>query len=249
MKHTHRTLLVGIISFLLVATSCKQTTRVCLLDSTETASGSKTTCMYDNDDRLTQVNAYDADGSLLIMYKLYYHNTGNLDHVDIVTSYNVIAERYQAVFNINDQIGTVYYLYDEFGISNPTSIGGHLNFIYDATGEIDSCFRYNDVNVMVQAYDVTYTNGNVTYTKELLTNTESFYTYDNHGGGRTSMHAFYKLIMPYTPLASINNCLTREVYIGGVLDASSTYVITYNSDGLAETIDDDQFIYSCTERE
>jgi|688.fasta_scaffold512058_2 hypothetical protein len=249
MKHTPRILLIAIISVLLLTTSCKQTTRVCLLDTIENVSGLKSTYQYDNNDRLTQVNSYDVNGSLLVMYKLYYHNNGSIDHVDIVTGYNLIVERYQAVFNFNDQVGSVYYLFDEFGLSNPTSIGGHANIKYDASGEIDSCIRYNDANVIVQAFDITYSNGNVIYTKDLITNTESFYTYDNHGGGRTALHAFYKLIMPYTPLASINNCLTREVYIGGLLDASNNYVITYNNDGLAETIDDDQFMYTCMDRE
>lgn len=219
------------------------------MDRIENSGGTKSTILYDEDNRPVQVNNYDANGYLNVIYKIYYHANGQIDHADVLTGFNVVVERYQALLNFEGKIGAVFFLYDPFNIGNPTTVGGHLNFVYDSTGEIDTVFRYDDTNVLTQTLNVTFTDGNLMYGNEVGTNVESYFTYDNHGGGRTPLHEFYKLIMPLVPLASVNNCTQEDIYVGGVLTTTHTYPITYNSDGLAENINGDQFFYTCTEEE
>lgn len=216
MKKYSRLFVFAMLVMTLLTTSCKQTTRVCLMDTIKSTGGSKATIVYDELDRPIQYNSYDANGYLNIMYKIYYHPNQQIDHVDVLTGFNLIVERYQAVFNYDGRIGAVFFMYDQFNIGNPTTVGGHFNLVYDSNGEIDSLFRYDDTNLLTQTFNLTFTNGNLVYGNEVGTNIESYFTYDNHGGGRTPLHEFYKFMMPFVPFASVNNCTQEDIYVGGV---------------------------------
>lgn len=250
MKYKSRISYLALMAVIILTVfSCKPTTKVCLLDRMENQlSGDVFTCNYDDQDRLIGFSDYDANGNLQLRYVIYYQNDGQIEHIDAVLPFNIVAERFQVVFDYDGSVGSVYYLYDGDQDGNPTNIYGHHELDYDINGEIDKVYRYNSTNVLQQTYDLTFENGNLIYATEVGSNEESYYTYDDKKGGRTQLGDFYKIIIPSIPLVSKNNLLQADNFVGGVLNSTTTYAISYNSDGLAETIDDETFFYNCEDR-